>query len=80
MSAGRLPKSMSIGVVVGSLLAKAVELWPEMQEASRAILTGKEPKAWHASITGKVREAVLKVLGDRSLGWPGPLHPSTWRS
>ena len=62
VSAGRLPKSMSIGVVVGSLLAKAVELWPEMQEASRAILTGKEPKAWQASITEKVREAVLKVL------------------
>lgn len=62
VSVKRLPRSRTIGAVVGTLLSKAVGLWPEMQEASKAILTGREAVAWPTTITDRVRTAVLKVL------------------
>ena len=49
------PKAKELGGTVRELLTKAVELWPQILEVSRAILEGKQPQPWSQDITEAVR-------------------------
>lgn len=40
LSLRRLPKARKIGNLVNTLLRKALELWPSLEETGKAILSG----------------------------------------
>lgn len=63
LSAQRLPKSGTPGQMVRLLFRKAQELWPDLRDTAKAILTGEHPPELPAQVVSLVRNTTITLLG-----------------
>lgn len=75
MAVARIPRMAERGCIVGKILRKALELWPQLKEPARAILTGGEPADLPDNLVSKLRATLLNTLWARA-----PRPPRTARA
>ena len=63
LSAQRWPQSGTPGQMVRLLFRKAQELWPNLRDTARAILSGERPPELPAQIVSLVRSTTITLLG-----------------
>ena len=63
LSAQRWPQSGAPGQMVRLLFRKAQELWPNLRDTARAILSGERPPELPAQIVSLVRSTTITLLG-----------------